>query len=84
MSKLTLTVDPEVIRQAKIYAASQQQSLSKLVENFLKTLPEEPGNTQSSPEKKLTGITAELAGIISEKDLKDINSYTDYLQEKYQ
>ena len=36
MSKLTLTIDPDVIRLAKSYAASQQKSLSKLVENYLK------------------------------------------------
>ena len=38
MNKLTLTVDPEAVRQAKAYAANQQQSLSKLVENYLKSL----------------------------------------------
>ncbi|WP_422445885.1 MULTISPECIES: DUF6364 family protein [unclassified Endozoicomonas] len=69
MSKLTLTVTPEVIRQAKIYGASQQQSLSRLVENFLKTLPEEPDTGKVRPEKQLTGRNAELAGIISEKEL---------------
>ena len=80
MSKLTLTVDPEVVKQAKAYASSQQQSLSKLVENFLKSLPAKP--EQHKPE--LTGVTAELAGIIDEDELNKVDSYTDYLQEKYQ
>ena len=80
MSKLTLTVDPEVVKQAKAYAANQQQSLSKLVENFLRTLP---ARTEEG-EIKLTGVTAQLAGIIDEKDLEKVESYTDYLQEKYQ
>ncbi|MGI9277761.1 MAG: DUF6364 family protein [Endozoicomonas sp.] len=70
MSKLTLTVDPEVVKQAKAYAAGQQQSLSKLVENFLRTLPATPEES----EKKLTGITAELAGIIDEKDLNKVQA----------
>ena len=80
MSKLTLTVDPEVVKAAKVYAASQQQSLSKLIENYLKSLP-------CPPEKgtqKLQGVVAELAGTITEDELDSLNSYTDYLQEKYQ
>ena len=80
MSKLTLTVDPEVVRQAKVYAASQQQSLSKLVENYLKSLP----NPASPKETRLSGTVAELAGIISEQELEASGSYTDYLQDKYQ
>ena len=77
MSKLTLTVDPDVVKQAKAYAAGQQQSLSKLVENYLRTLPASTGELQV----KLTGVTAELAGIIDEKDLEKVENYTDYLQE---
>ncbi|UYM15698.1 DUF6364 family protein [Endozoicomonas euniceicola] len=79
MSKLILTINPEVIRQARAYAASQQLSLSKLVENYLKSLPLEPGQN----ELKLTSTTAELAGIIDEKELDNIDSYTDHLREKY-
>ncbi len=80
MSKLTLTVDPDVVRQAKVYAASQQQSLSKLVENYLKNLP------ATTPREKveLKGIVAELAGIITEDELTAVDNYTHYLQEKYQ
>ena len=80
MSKLTLTIDPEVVRQAKKYAAEQQQSLSKLVENFLRSL----SASKTGMETALTGVTAGLAGIISKDDLDSIESYTDYLQEKYQ
>ena len=80
MSKLTLTVDAEVVKQAKLYAASQQQSLSKLVENYLKSLPVSANNQKAV----LKGVVAELAGIISENELSNIDSYSDYLQEKYQ
>ena len=86
MSKLTLTIAPEVIKQAKQYAAEQQQSLSKLIENYLKSLPQ-PSKTQK-PKKApvLQGVVAELAGIIDEQDLKEASghSYVDHLQEKYQ
>ena len=80
MSKLTLTVDPEVVQQAKLYAASQKQSLSKLVENYLKNI----SNTVAPKTPPLTGITAELAGIIDANDIPEKGSYTDHLEEKYQ
>ncbi|MGO0306094.1 DUF6364 family protein [Endozoicomonas acroporae] len=80
MNKLTLTVDPEVVQQAKAYAAQQQQSLSKLVENYLKSLP----RTEHSQAPQLTGAVADLAGIISEKELEDARNYIDFLQDKYQ
>jgi len=37
-TKLTLTMNDEVIRAAKFYARSKEKSLSKLVENYLKSL----------------------------------------------
>lgn len=37
-TKLTLTINDEVIRSAKLYAQSKEKSLSKLVENYLKSL----------------------------------------------
>jgi predicted HicB family RNase H-like nuclease len=35
-SKLTLTLDKDVIKKAKEYAATQERSLSNLVESYLK------------------------------------------------
>ncbi|MET4694704.1 hypothetical protein [Endozoicomonas lisbonensis] len=37
----------------------------------------------SKNKKELTGVTAELAGIIDRDELNTIDSYTDHLQEKY-
>ena len=37
-TKLTLTIDGQVIRKAKSYAYARGRSLSELVENYLKTL----------------------------------------------
>jgi len=42
-SKLTLSIDKDVARKAKIYARSKGRSLSDLVENYLKLL------TKNSP-----------------------------------
>ena len=40
MAKLTLNVEPEVIHAAKSYAAAHHVSLSKLVTQFLRDLPQ--------------------------------------------
>jgi hypothetical protein len=37
-TKLTLSIEKSVIEQSKLYAASQNRSLSDLVESFLKTI----------------------------------------------
>jgi hypothetical protein len=46
-TKLTLTIEEEVISNAKLYASQKGRSLSDLVESYLRTLagaqkPEEP------------------------------------------
>jgi chemotaxis regulatin CheY-phosphate phosphatase CheZ len=40
MAKLTLNVEPEVIQAAKHYAQAHHVSLSKLVTQFLRDLPQ--------------------------------------------
>ncbi len=40
-TKLTLTVDKEVIEKAKIYAKTRKRSLSDLVENYFRALTSE-------------------------------------------
>ena len=40
MAKLTLNVEPEVIQAAKNYASAHHVSLSKLVTQFLRDLPQ--------------------------------------------
>ena len=40
MAKLTLNVEPEVIQAAKNYAQAHHVSLSKLVTQFLRELPQ--------------------------------------------
>jgi hypothetical protein len=57
-TKLTLTVEESVIKKAKSYAKHTGRSLSKLVENYLETLTEEPQDKlQLSPKlKRIAGI----------------------------
>ena len=56
-TKLTLSIEQEVIKKAKSYAQSKGRSLSELIENYLKTLStKEPVQEELSPRvKKLMG-----------------------------
>ncbi|MDZ7847700.1 MAG: DUF6364 family protein [Owenweeksia sp.] len=60
-TKLTLSLDKEVIEQAKAYAKERGMSLSKFVENFLKAT-----SSQSSTRKKvpMTPIVNSLRGTL--------------------
>jgi hypothetical protein len=81
-TKLTLSIDQNVIENAKKYAKKQKRSVSRLVEEYLSSI-------SSSANKKieyntLGPITKELVGIIKENkhtDYEDI--LTDALMEKY-
>ena len=59
-TKLTLTIDKEIIEQAKKYAAEKGRSLSDMVENYFKFLTEskleEKSETLSPRVKRLRGI----------------------------
>lgn len=79
-TKLTLTIDKSVIKDAKAFAKAQGRSLSQIIENYLKSLPTEKGQDEISPNvKKLTGVIKvpkdfdykkELSDAIAEKHLK--------------
>jgi hypothetical protein len=51
MAKLTLNVDPDVIKKGKKYAYARGQSLSAVVENYIKsiTLKEEKSRERKIP-----------------------------------
>jgi hypothetical protein len=56
-AKLTLTIEESVIEQAKKYAKSKGQSLSGLIENYLKSAIK-----QKQEEIELTPIVKSLKG----------------------
>jgi len=58
-TKLTLTIQREIIERAKIYAKDKDRSLSDIVENYLKTLTEEE---KIDKDKKLNPIVESLKG----------------------
>jgi hypothetical protein len=70
-TKLTLTIEKEVIETAKEYAKEKGQSLSELVENYFKLLTL---NRRKIKSKQLSPKVQKLRGIIK------INENVDYKQ----
>ena len=77
-TKLTLTIDDSVIDSAKAYARNKGESLSGIVENYLKSITarEEPNLDISDKVKKMMGVISlpdeydykkELGNIIAQK-----------------
>jgi hypothetical protein len=77
-TKLTLKLEKMVIDRAKDYAKKQHTSLSRLIENYLLSLTNEPEN------EKITPLVKSLSGILDlPNDTDDKQGYGDYLTKKY-
>ena len=55
-TKLTLTIEDAVIRQAKAYARRKGQSLSGIVENYLKAISGDAEPGASVPDPAVRGL----------------------------
>ena len=75
-TKLTLTLEKEVIQTAKEYAKEKGQSLSELVENYFKLITM---NRREIKPKELSPRIQRLRGIIKTKEELD---YKQILQEE--
>ena len=79
-SKLTLNIDKDVTRRAKVYAKSEGRSLSDLVENYLKLLTK----NSAIEESEFTPRVKSLLGCINLPDDFDYKKeIADYLTKKY-
>ena len=58
-TKLTLTLEKDIIESAKVYAKQNGRSLSALIENYLKALVQ-----KENPEEDLSPKVKELMGSI--------------------
>ncbi|MBI5879226.1 MAG: hypothetical protein HZB53_16380 [Chloroflexi bacterium] len=47
-TRITLTIDPQIVRRAKRIAHVRRTSVSALVEEFVRAAPDEPGAAGSS------------------------------------
>lgn len=78
-AKLTLSLDKDVIDQAKEFARLQHKSLSSLVEIYLARIA-----ASGKPAKDITPLVAELSGVIKEAACENHKiEYSEYLERKY-
>lgn len=70
-TKLTLTVDKDVIDRAKAYAKNSGRSLSELVERYLENITQAGNVSESSPKvKSLVGAVKLPADFDLEDELR--------------
>ena len=80
-TKLTLTIEQEVIERAKIYAKNKNRSLSDLIESYLKILTKEE---RKQKKDQLSPIVKSLKGSFNmPKDMDYKKELRNRLEEKY-
>lgn len=81
-TKLTLTIEQEIIKRAKEYAKDKNRSLSDIIENYLKILTKEE---KMGRDKKLNPVVKSLKGSfkIPKKDMDYKKELRNRLEEKY-
>jgi hypothetical protein len=79
-SKLTLSVDPQVVARAKEYAERNKTSVSELVQTYLSivTQPPKPERT-----KELPPVLASLRSLVKDDGLDYREEYRKHLAAKY-
>ena len=78
MGKLTLSVDPSVVKRAKDYAARRGTSVSSLVEGYLDLVSRPPAAGDAPVTPLLARLRVELKGVSP-----DQSAYRRYLARKY-
>lgn len=77
--KLTLSLNQDIIREAKVYAKENNVSLSKLIENYLAAL-----TRKRSKKIKITSLVKSLSGVVElPKDFDEKEAYKDYIIQKF-
>ena len=81
-TKLTLTIEQDIIKRAKEYAKDNNRSLSDIIENYLKILTKDE---QEEKSKKLNPIVKSLKGSFKmpKKDMDYKKELRNRLEEKY-
>jgi hypothetical protein len=78
-AKLTLSLDRDIIEQAKEFSRSHHKSLSKLIEGYLRQVTHSDDSS-----KQVTPLVAKISGVIDAQKLGDHKGgYADYLVDKY-
>ncbi|MEQ8880479.1 MAG: DUF6364 family protein [Cyclobacteriaceae bacterium] len=79
-SKLTLKLDSRIIERAKQYAASQDRSLSRLIESYLRSLLD---NEPQQDDEISPYVNSLRTGVEVPSDLDYKQAYRDYVADKY-
>lgn len=80
-TKLTLTIEQEIIKKAKDYAKEKNRSLSDIIENYLKILTKEEPKQK---DKKLNPVVKSLKGSFKmPKNMDYKKELRNRLEEKY-
>ncbi len=77
-TKLTLSIDKELIEKAKSYAKNNHTSLSNLIENYLDAI-----TNKSNKKGKVSPLVESLTGVIPDDKRDSKKHYRNYLSEKY-
>lgn len=77
-TKLTLKLDKSVIQSVKHYAKKNKRSVSRLAEDYFRTLIDD-----TQPKKRYSPLVEELSGIVTEKNTSQAD-YISYLEKKYE
>jgi hypothetical protein len=76
--KLTLKLDEEIIKKAKLFAAENNTSLSRMIENYLLQI-----TSEKTTDTKITTLVKSLSGIIDSHLGEDYKKETtDFLIQK--
>lgn len=76
-TKLTLNIEKDTVAKAKVYAKQQNQSLSKLIEAYLKSLAQEDATVW-----EVSPLVAQLTGVLP-TDFDEKEAYQNYQAQKH-
>jgi hypothetical protein len=79
-AKLTLNIDKDVARRAKVYAKTNGRSLSDLVENYLKLLTKNSSIKDSEFSPRVKSL---LGSVTVPEDFDYKKEISEYLTNKY-
>lgn len=82
MSKLTLSIDEDLIAKAKEEAAARNVSLSLLVSNYLRILTQERAYDREKFIRSLPPATRSMVGLLEGRQL-DLDARRKHLEEKH-
>jgi hypothetical protein len=76
-TKLTLKLEKKIIEKGKAFARKKKTSLSKLIENYLEKVTEDPIGQEISP------LVKSLSGTVKNSTVQHKSDYTKFLRNKY-